>query len=599
MPATKATAMKPFVLLDDARAQDASDARLYENPVRIITAHNAAELRAALKAMDRAQADGLHAAGYFSYEAGYALEQRLEPLLTMNGKPLCWFALFESYRSIAPHDIPAWLAERRGGDGAVYNAVPDIGFPAYHAAYTKVQRAIHAGDIYQANLTYKLTGQYAGDPFAIYAAYRTSASAGYGGIIYDGADWLLSFSPELFFTAYKGEITARPMKGTVRRRANPAEDIKAANALQANKKDRAENLMIVDLLRNDISRVAETGSVHVPHLFAIESYPTVHQMTSTVKAALAKGKTPVDILRAIYPCGSITGAPKIRAMEILAGLEQNPRGPYCGSIGRIDADSDAAFNVAIRTLHLDTATKTATIGLGSAIVADSDPASEWRECALKGAFLTGSMRTFDLIETMAFDPASGIIRLEMHLERIKASANALGFEFDRHAARNQIQAACFHIERAAKVRLMLSKAGAIAIEMQPMPEMAKGLAKVSIAPLPVEHDDFRLRHKTSDRDFYDSARHAAQIQLGANEVVFTDAQGRLTEGSFTNIFVGTADTGYRTPPLELGLLPGILRREMLESGAACEASLTPADLQQGFYIGNSLRGLMQAELITP
>ncbi|WP_164115608.1 aminodeoxychorismate synthase component I [Sphingorhabdus sp. Alg239-R122] len=599
MPAKKATAITPFVLLDDARAQDASDARLYENPVRIITAHDSAELHSALKELDRAQAAGLHAAGYFSYEAGYALEQRLEPLLPANSKALCWFAFFESYRPLVPHDIPAWLAERKSGEGAVYNAAPDISFPAYHAAYAEVQRAIRAGDIYQANLTYKLAGQYAGDPFAIYAAYRASAGAGYGGMIYDGTDWLLSFSPELFFTAYRGEITARPMKGTVQRHANPAEDDKAVKALQANEKDRAENLMIVDLLRNDISRVAETGSVHVPHLFAIESYPTVHQMTSTVKARLAKDKTPADILRAIYPCGSITGAPKIRAMETLAGLERSPRGPYCGSMGRIDADGDAAFNVAIRTLRLDTPTKTATMGLGSAIVADSDPVSEWRECALKGAFLTGSMRKFDLIETMAFDPASGILRLEMHLERIKASAAVLGFEFDRHAARNQIQAACFHIEHAVKVRLMLGKAGAVAIEMQPMPKMAKGPMKVFIAPLPVESDDFRLRHKTSDRDFYDNARRTAQAQHGTDEVIFTDAKGRLTEGSFTHIFVGDAKAGYRTPPLELGLLPGILRREMLENGTACEAALTSADLEQGFYIGNSLRGLMQAQFIAP
>ncbi len=587
----------PFVLLDDARMHGASDARLYEKPVRIITAHDTAGLHAAMEELDAAQAQGLHAAGYFSYEAGYALEPKLAPLLPDNGKPLCWFGLFEDYHSLAPDDVPHWLEAQRSRDSALYNAAPDIDFPAYHSAYNAIQQAIRAGDIYQANLTYKLTGQYAGEPLAIYADIRAHARAGYGGVIYDGQDWLLSFSPELFFTCYKGEITARPMKGTVARQSDPKADAQAASKLQTSEKDRAENLMIVDLLRNDISRVAKPGSVHVPHLFAIESYPTVHQMTSTVKAQLAENRTIADILRAIYPCGSITGTPKIRAMEILQALEPRPRGPYCGSMGRIDADGDAAFNVAIRTLHLDTAEKTATMGLGGAIVADSNVMGEWRECALKGAFVTDNMRQFDLIETMGFVPAKGIARLNAHLARMQASAAELGFPFDQDTARTRITAACSHILNPAKLRLLLSKAGTLAVEIQPLPAAMTGPAKVAIMPLPVPAGDFRLRHKTTARAFYDDARLSAKAESGADEVIFTDPEGRLTEGSFTHIFVGDNDAGYHTPPLELGLLPGVLRGEMLESGSAREAVLTRDDLAGGFYIGNSVRGLMAAKLI--
>ena len=587
----------PFVLFDDARAEGAADARFYCAPCEVIVAHDMAELDAALARLDEAAGQGLHAAGYLAYEAGYALEPKLARLLSNEGKALCWFGLFENYETIAANEVPLWLS-RQAGQAMLYNLAPDTDFAAYNRAYTDIQHAIRNGDIYQANLTFKLTGHYAGHPLSIYAIARARAGAGYGGVIYDGQDWQLSFSPELFFTVYDNEITARPMKGTVKRQNDIQGDAAAASFLQMSVKDRAENLMIVDLLRNDLSRVAAPGSVRVPELFGIESYPTVHQMTSTVKARLAKGHSASDIIRAIFPCGSITGAPKIRAMEILAALEEKKRGPYCGAMGRIDAATEqgcsAAFNVAIRTLHLDSVTKTATMGLGSAIVADSHAGAEWAECMLKGAFLTDTMQGFDLIETMAFDPAKGIARLEAHLERMKASARELGFEFDRHAVRNQIHAACFHADKSARMRLMLAQCGAIAIEMQPMPPAFDGPVKVRLLPLPVDTDDIRLRHKTSDRAFYDDARRNAG---GADEVVFMDTDNRITEGSFTHVFADNAEAGYVTPPLALGLLPGILRSEMIASGIAREAVLTEYDLNNGFHIGNSVRGLMPAILL--
>jgi para-aminobenzoate synthetase/4-amino-4-deoxychorismate lyase len=347
--------------------------------------------------------------------------------------------------------------------------------------------------------------------------------------------------------------------------------------------------MIVDLLRNDLSRVAEPGSVEVPELFKVETYPTVHQLVSTVTARLEPGRDAVDLLRALFPCGSITGAPKIRAMEIIAENEVAPRGIYCGAIGRIDAQGGASFNVAIRTLVLRDGEQLARLGLGSGIVADSRPADEWRECLAKGAFVETRQR-FDLVETMRHDSHEGVVELDRHLDRLKASAAALGFRFDRHQARNELQAATFGVGHM-KVRLLLARGGALAAEVRPLPPPPDEPVPVAIAALPVPPNDFRLRHKTSDRGFYDAARAAA----GAFEILFTDPAGFLTEGSFTSIFV-ERDGKYLTPPLGRGLLPGLLRERLMEEGKAEEADLTVEDLAGGFLIGNAVRGLIRARL---
>jgi para-aminobenzoate synthetase / 4-amino-4-deoxychorismate lyase len=329
----------------------------------------------------------------------------------------------------------------------------------------------------------------------------------------------------------------------------------------------------------------------VPELFVVESYPTVHQMTSTVTAQLAEGLGAVDLIRAIFPCGSITGAPKIRAMEIIDEIESAPRGIYCGSIGRIDGNGDAAFNVAIRTFHLNTATKRVSVGLGSGVVADSDGASEWAECLAKGRFAVVTRPDFDLIETMRFEPASGIARLELHLDRMKESARTLDFAFDRHEARNRLHAATFHLTDPAKIRLLASRGGALAIEVRPLPADVSEPWTVAVVPLPVDDQDFRLSHKTSDRAFYDDARKATT----ADEVLFINSDGYLTEGSITAIFV-ERDGKLMTPSLSHGLLPSVLRRELIESGKAVEADLRADDLADGFLLGNSVRGLFPAKL---
>ena len=564
----------PFVLLDDARS--GGKARLYRNPVRVLEARDPAAVRDLLDAI---RGSGLHAAGFLAYAAAAAFEPTRPP--PPEGALLAWFGLFERWE---PVDAAALLPDAAGAH--VGPARPLIHRAEYDRRFAEVQALIAAGDIYQANLTFPATVAITGDPLAAYAGLRARAAAGWGAVVATGAATILSLSPEMFFALDAGVLTARPMKGTARRAEEPAADRAAAAALAADAKQRAENLMIVDLLRNDLSRVAEPGSVATPALFEVETYPSLHQLTSTVAARLAPGKDAVDMLAAAFPCGSITGAPKLRAVEALAAIEGAPRGVYTGAIGRIDADGDAQFNVAIRTLAI--AEGTAMIGLGGGIVADSNADAEWDEAIAKGAFLTQGQRGVDLVETMAFDPIAGLALLERHLARMKASAEMLGLPFDRHATRNELQAATFRLRTAHRVRLLLGPTGRIAIEVGPPRPTPGAAVPVAIRPLPLSPGDYRLRHKVALRDFWAAAR-----DPNAFETVFTDREGRLTEGSFTNVFV-ERDGRLLTPPLALGLLPGVLRAELIDTGRAVEAELTPADLRDGFLIGNAARGLIRA-----
>ncbi|MDQ3144879.1 MAG: chorismate-binding protein, partial [Pseudomonadota bacterium] len=389
----------------------------------------------------------------------------------------------------------------------------------------------------------------------------------------------------------------RPMKGTAPRRVDPLADRAEVTRLSSDEKQRAENLMIVDLMRNDLARVSETGSVEVPELFAVETFPTVHQMVSRITATLREGADAAQVLRTIFPCGSVTGAPKIAAIEALRRLEPEPRGAYTGSMGWIEPHTsrgpgDAAFNVLIRTLEWRRGRARANLGLGSGLVADSVARDEWAECLLKGNFVRAQSQDFDLIETMRLDPHEGIFELDRHLDRLKSSAGDLDFRFDRHGARNELQAATFGRKEQAMVRLLLSRSGTMAIEVKRFDAPGELPVRVALRPLPVDPSDFRLRHKTTDRRFYDRARQEG----GAFETIFVDPEGRLTEGSRTTIFV-ERDGKLLTPALERGLMPGILRAKLIDEGRAEEADLTAEDLGGGFFVGNILRGLIPARLV--
>jgi para-aminobenzoate synthetase/4-amino-4-deoxychorismate lyase len=614
------------VLLDDARAPTPGvtpePARLYADCVETVVARHAHQVAPALDRLRALAQGGLHCAGYLGYEAGLALEPRLAARTGRRagaGGPLLWFGAFSGCERIAAAAVPGWLAGAADGSAPprLGPLEPQVSPGGYARGFARMAAAIAAGDIYQANLTFPLAGDYVGDEVALYAALRARAGGGHSALVYDGAHWTLSFSPELFFALHGDEITARPMKGTRPRGATPAEDAALVAQLVASAKDRAENLMIVDLLRNDLSRVAVPGSVRVADPFAVETYPTVHQMVTRIRARLGPGRDAIDVLRALFPCGSITGAPKIRAMELIDMVERDARGIYCGAIGHIgpaDGGGDAGFNVAIRTLRLKPdgqAGGRAELGVGSAVVADSVTAAEWRESVLKGAFVSQSAPVvrenrpghdtgasaparFDLVETMAFSPDAGIPLIDLHLARLAASAGHFGFSFDRHAVRNAIQAMCFEAETLSRLRLVVSRSGAYTLEIASMPEPFCAPLDCVVLPLAVDSSDWRLMHKTSDRWFYEAGLRAA-ASAGAQEALLIRDDGLLTEGCFTNLFVAR-DGVLLTPPARLGLLPGVLRCSLIEAGRAREAELTIDDLAQGFHVGNALRGLMPARL---
>ena len=562
---------KPFVMLDDVPG---GQARLFTGPIESVTAETP---EAVAPALARLKSPGPWA-GFIGFEAGYALESALTPRLPPVGEPLLWFGRFQNEQSVDP----AMLAT---GPAAIGSITAKLSEHDHAVQLARIQALIAAGDIYQANLTFNAAVAVGGHPLHLYARLRAGSLAPFGALLFNGNLWILSFSPELFFRMDGNRLTARPMKGTAARGCDPEEDARRAEALQKDPKNRAENLMITDLLRNDLSRVAD--NVTVPALFDVETYPTVLQMTSTISATARPGITAADVLTQLFPCGSVTGAPKIRAMQVIAEVETAPRGAYTGSIGAISGDN-AIFNVAIRTLVMRPRADSARLGLGSGVVADSLAAAEWAECWQKSAFLARNAVP-DLIETMRVE--GGIVAdLALHIARMEASAAFLGVVFRRQAIESAVLSAV-SAGFSGRLRLVSSRSGGFSLHFSPSPSAPKGVVTVALAPLPIASDDWRLCHKTSDRGFYDAAR----ARSGAFEVAFIRPDGAVTEGTFTNIFV-ERDGILHTPPAKLGLLPGILRARLLADGRAVEAPVAPRDLADGFFIGNALRGLMRARL---
>ena len=373
---------QPYVLLDDASSPN-GDVTLFTHPMQVIEAATLSEVAPALKAVRAATRQGAHAAGFVSYDAAAAFDPAMPT--TPSCGPLLWFGIFGT-----PLVLPSQMFANLLPNDAAFRMGPLTPASTKEQHMGRIEELlelIRAGDLYQANLTFRAGMDFDGDPLALYTRLRQRQRAPYGAIISTSADLIFSFSPELFFTVTGRDIACRPMKGTAERHGDPTADAAAAQSLATDPKQRAENLMIVDLMRNDLSRVAEPGSVKVPQLFSVETYPTVHQMVSAVTARRREDVDAFDILAALFPCGSITGAPKIRAAQVIAQLEDRPRGIYTGSIGHFTPDGDARFNVAIRTLTVSPVERRLTIDLGSGIVADSDPLAEWEECLTKARFL--------------------------------------------------------------------------------------------------------------------------------------------------------------------------------------------------------------------
>ena len=551
--------------------------QVFRQPRALITAASPAQVPAALAALEAALASGGHVAGWLGYELGYALEPRLAGRVRPDG-PLLMLGVF---------DAPAAEAPPPAGRAWVGPLTPEWDGDAYAARFAGVKDYIAAGDIYQANLSLRARFPFFGDARALYENLRAAAAAPHCAFVDDGARQIVSLSPELFFEiGPDGAITARPMKGTAPR---DGDDAAGRAALAASEKNRAENLMIVDLIRNDLSRIAAPGSVAVRDLFQVETYPTLHTMVSTVTAKKRAGAAPADILRALFPCGSVTGAPKIRAMEILHELESSPRGAYCGAVGYFAPDGSARFNVAIRTLTI--ADGQGELGIGGGVVQDSQAAGEYAECLLKARFFDSVRRPLEFLETLRHE--NGFVRLDAHLARLAKSAAAFGIAFDDAAVRAALDAAVAGRQGALRVRLALDEGGVPHVVTAPLPPNPP-FWRFAVSPHPVQSGDPLQQHKTSWRELYDGET----ARLGVDEVVFLNERGEVAEGARSNIFVKRGDI-LLTPPLSAGALPGILRAELLATGQAREATLTPDDLKGEFCFGNSLRGLIGAFIPSP
>ncbi len=580
----------PFALLD----APGSDAVLFSDLRRTLPVV-AGDLAARCAEVESAVAAGLHAVAALDYELGHAVEPAAG---AAPAGRLGYFWLFAARRELAAGDVVSWLAAQAGDPprpAAVADFRPLLDAAAHARAVGRIRDYIAAGDCYQVNLTFPFAGDCLGDPLALYARLRAAQPVAHGGLLMLPEVCLLSFSPELFVERSGGTIRSRPMKGTAARGASPAADAAARAALAASAKDRAENVMIVDLIRNDLGRLARPGSVRVDALCAVETYPSVHQMTSTVSAASDAGLAAV--LAALFPCGSITGAPKVRAMQIVRELEVAPRGPYTGALGWIGAGGDFRFSVAIRTLQV-AADGGVRYGVGSGIVWDSEPAAEYAECLLKASFVTRADPGFRLIETLRLEDG-GYPLLALHLDRLQASAATLGFACDRDGVAGALRALATRQPAGVfRIRLTLGREGEVELATAPLAATPAGMRAV-LSPQRLDSRNGWLRHKTTVRDLYDRELARVGADPSLFDAIFLNERGEVCEGARSNVFVRRAPGGpLLTPPLACGLLPGVLRRQLLASGEAVEAVLYESDLRAAaeLWLGNALRGLLRVEL---
>ena len=597
-----AAANECFALLDDASSTGDPRSRLYTGHVRTLRCDAVADWARLTSDLQHALDTGLYAVPLFTYELGCALHG--VPAHAFEG-PLAQVLLFTHCRHLDGGEVTAWLEQRiedtPSGVAAVKPSVDEAGFTR---AIERIRDYIRAGDTYQVNYTYRLRFDAYGSTFALYARLRKRQPVPYGALIAlpDGGA-VLSLSPELFVRHEGGQLVTRPMKGTAPASGDPAEDARRSSELAADTKNRAENLMIVDLLRNDLGRVCETGTVKVPSLFEVHRFGSVLQMTSTVSGQLKPDSTLGGVLDAIYPCGSITGAPKRRTMEIITELESAPRGIYTGAIGWFDPPAVpgtvGAFclSVPIRTLSLSApanGVRRGELGVGAGIVYDSEAASEYAECQLKARFLTGLPPELGLFETM-YATAAGCRHLGLHLARIGASAACFGIPFDSAHANALIDAACGSLSAPARMRLTLSADGSLDVQCSPLAALA-GPVRILVAQDTVRSEDLFLRHKSTVRARYDAAWRVAEAQ-GAFDMVFFNEKGELAEGGRSSVFV-RIDGRWCTPPLSCGVLPGVMRSVILRDPEwdAIERVITREEFDAAteIMVCNALRGALPA-----
>ena len=611
-----------FVLLDDCKATAGHPAsRLYTGYAHLRVCADPQTLDTFWQEVEADMAAGLHAAVFADYEWGARLLQAGHQSLPANSGALR-VLLFRSLQTLSAPQVEDWLARRDGSTAPSVAGVmalePSVTRVEFEEGIHNILALIRAGETYQVNYTYRLQGQQFGTPTGLYRRLRAKQPVSFGCLAAlpaaDGSTppaqdqtWVVSCSPELFVRNEGGHLTTRPMKGTAPRDfETKAEDVRG-HWLSQDPKNLAENVMIVDLLRNDLGRISEIGSVKVPKLFAVETYGTVHQMTSTVESRIRPGLRFPDVLRALFPCGSITGTPKVHTMDLIAGLESTPRGLYCGAIGWLDAPvapalaGDFCLSVAIRTLQLGpefSGQRPATLGVGSGVVMDSNADDEYAEIQTKARFITAMDPGFTLFETMRVS-RNKIHALAQHLHRLKCSAQSLGFHFDEDHIQAALSAQLKPLDPAQtyRMRLDLHHDGGVQLqhaELLPLPE---GPARLVLSASPVQPAEaILLNYKTSLRGDYDAAIRKA-MALGAFDTIFVNAAGEICEGARSNLLVNRQGR-WITPPLASGVLPGVMRTRLLKRFTQIEEKVLNLDTAlkaDALLVCSALRGIQRAE----
>ncbi len=559
-------------------------------PRRICIARNIDEVIPVLREVEEAvDTCGLYAAGFVAYEAAPAFDPSLV-VHPDSGFPLIWFGLYG-----APEEL-ACLPASADCNLSHLDWKPTITPRHYHACIARIKKHISAGDTYQVNFTYRLRSACKADPWKLFLEMAAAHDSPYGAFIDTGQWAVCSASPELFFRLEHNRLESRPMKGTASRGLWFEHDRQQAAALAASAKDRAENIMIADMVRNDMGRVAATGSVHVPHLFSVEQFSTVWQMTSTVRAKTRSSVA--EIFSALFPASSITGAPKTRTMQIIAGLESSPRRIYTGAIGFIAPGRRAQFSVAIRTLLINRPEQRAEYGIGGGIVWDSRPASELEESRIKARILHRPPAAFDLLETILWTPERKLWLLPYHLQRLQNSAEYFGFKLDSGQVRRLLVQCAAGLPGAPhRIRMLVSKSGAVSVTATSIEPGMPGFPDIALAAEPVDAANPFLYHKTTCRQVYQDALKQA---TGAADVLLYNQKGEITESTIANIVVDIGGK-FCTPPVRCGLLPGTLRAFLLERGDIIERSITVAKVLacRRVFLLNSVRGMQQVHLFRP
>ena len=568
-------------------------------PVGVIEARRPSEVVGAIDAAGSAAARGLWAGGFVAYEAAPGLDPELsvhvraadDPFAEL---PLAWFALFE--RKEDPPRLEPGRVDPSGSVGSPWR--PSVDRATYDAAVERIRELIAAGHTYQVNHTIRLRAMIRGDERGFYRDLCLAQRGGYAAFLDLGRFRVLSASPELFFRIDGDRITTKPMKGTAPRGRWSAEDEEIAARLVASSKERAENAMIVDLLRNDLGRICRTGSVEVERMVEAERFETVWQLTSTIEGDLRPEITLLDTFRALFPSGSVTGAPKVRTTRIIADLEDSARGPYCGAIGYLappgSGEPRANFNVAIRTVVLDTQTRTAEYGVGGGITHDSSASGEYEEIVAKARVLTDARPAFELFESLGHEPPEGFRHLDEHLERLAASARYFGFRFELEAASAALKRAVIEVTQPSVVRLTLARHGAMSTDVRDLPR-AEEPVRVALDDEPVDPSDLWLFHKTTRRAPYDRRR---ERRPDVDDVVLVNDRSEVTESTIANLAVRLGDV-WVTPPIDAGLLPGTYRSVLLREGALIERPVTVDEFRGAGELAllSSVRGWRPAVLV--